>query len=71
MEVTDQMKGEENVKPESGKLTVKISGVDQFLTVVRHSRFEHKILKWSKKGGDKSLGDQGTSPLGFWVSDLR
>lgn len=39
------MKGEENIKPESGKLTVKISGVDQFLTVVRPSSFEHKILK--------------------------
>lgn len=39
------MKREEKVKPESGKLTVKISDVDQFWTVAKSNRFENKVLK--------------------------
>lgn len=44
-------RGEEKVKPKSGKLTVEISDVDQFWIVARSNRLGNKVLKWRKGGG--------------------
>lgn len=53
MKMIDQMK-RVKVKPETGKLMVKISDVDHFWMVTRPRRFGNKGLKWSKGVGCRS-----------------